>query len=128
MEKNYFKDESPEKGMGIILSLLAMLFFAVFGIGIDVDQYIQTAENHLQIPLWYFYLIFAVDLLIVLSVILIYLYRKVGVVLFPVATLMHFIFHLYYLDTFLYSDVTSLFVFVGIGLLAIVPKWQFFKY
>ncbi|MHA6696169.1 hypothetical protein [Chryseobacterium sp. A301] len=128
MEKNYFKGESPEKGMGLILSLLAMLFFAVFGIGIDVDQYVQTLEHHLTIPIWYFYLIFAVDLLIVLSVVLIYFYRKLGVVLFPFATLMHFVFHLYYLDTFLYSDVTSLFLFVGIGLLAIVPKWQFFKY
>ncbi len=128
MEKNYFKDESPEKGMGLILSLLAMLFFAVFGIGIDVDQYVQTLENYLNIPIWYFYLIFGVDLLIVLSVVLIYFYRKLGAILFPLGTLMHFVFHLYYLDTFLYSDVTSLFLFVGIGLLAIVPKWQFFKF
>lgn len=127
MENEYFKGESPEKGMGFILSLAALLLFAIMGIGIDVDQLLQAQDKDIVIPMWYFYLIFAVDILIVLSVILIYFYRKIGIFLFPVATTMHFIFHLYFLDTFLYSDVTSLFLFVGIGLLAFIPKWQFFK-
>lgn len=127
MENTYFKGESPKKDLGFVLSLLAMLFFAVFGMGIDIDQFLQAREGDIEIPTWYFYLIFGVDLLIVLSLVLIYLYRKIGIFLFPVAVLAHFIAHLYYLDTFLYSDVTALFLYVGIGLVAILPKWQFFK-
>ncbi|MBF5027089.1 hypothetical protein [Planobacterium oryzisoli] len=127
METNYFRGESPDKGWGFILALAAMLLFAVMGVGVDADELLQSKENHIDIPGWYFYLIFGVDLLIILSIVLIYLYRKSGVLLFPLGTALHFYFHLYYLDTFLYSDVTSLFLFVGIGLLVILPKWQFFK-
>ncbi len=127
MENTYFKGESPKKDWGFVLCLLAMLLFSIFGIGIDIDQYLQAKDGDLEIPVWYFYLIFSIDVLIVLSVVLLYFYRKIGGYLFPVATLAHFISHLYYLDTFLYSDVTALFLYVGIGLLAILPKWQFFK-
>lgn len=125
MENNYFKEESPKKGTLFIVALVAMLLFAIMSLGIDVDEFLQFQGK--DIPTWYFYLIFGVDVLIVLSVILIYFYRKIGIIIFPIASLAHFFFHLYYLDTFLYSDVTSLFLFVGIGLLAIIPKWQFFK-
>lgn len=127
MEKGYFRGETPEKGMGFILCLGAMLLFAFMGMGIDVDQYLQARDKDLLIPLWYFYFIFFIDFLILLSVVLIFFYRKVGIYLFPIATAFHFFFHLYFLDTFLYSDVTSLFLFIGIGLLAFIPKWQFFK-
>ncbi|MEC5394477.1 hypothetical protein [Bergeyella sp. RCAD1439] len=126
MENAYFKDESPKKGSGFIAAIIALILFTIMGIGIDIDQYLQTKDQDLTIPLWYFYLIFSVDAALILAVILIYVYRKAGVLLFPIAMALHFFFHLYYLDTFLYSDVTGLFVFVG-GLLAILPKWQFFK-
>ena len=127
MENSYFKGESPKKDMGFLLSLGAMLIFAIMGIGVDVDEFLQYRGNDVEIPGWYFILIFGVDFLILLSLVVIFMYRKVGIILFPVATLAHFLFHLYYLDTFLYSDVSSLFLFVGIGLLAFIPKWQFFK-
>lgn len=127
MEQNYFKDESPEKGMGFIAALVGMLIFFIMGAGIDVDQFLQQREQALAIPDWYFYIIFGIDVLIVLSIILIYFYRKAGIILFPLVTLLHFFSHQYFLSTFLYSDVMSLFVFVGIALLAIIPKWQFFK-
>lgn len=127
MENNYFKDESPVKGMGFILSLIGLLIFTIMGIGIDVDQYLQSSEKDIAIPQWYFYIIFFIDVLILFSIVLIYFYRKIGVIIFPAATLAHFLLHMYFLDTFLYSDVTALFMFVGVALLAIVPKWQFFK-
>ncbi len=127
MEQNYFKDESPEKGMGFIMALVGMLIFSIMGAGIDVDQFLQQQEQNLAIPDWYFYIIFGIDALIVLSVVLIYFYRKVGIILFPLATLLHFFSHQYFLSTFLYSDVMALFMFVGIALLAIIPKWKFFK-
>ena len=127
MENEYFKGETPEKGMGFICSLIGLLIFTVMGIGIDVDQYLQSTEKDIVIPQWYFFIIIIIDAVILLSILLIYFYRKAGAILYPLATIAHFMVHMYFLDTFLYSDVTALFVFTGIALLAIIPKWQFFK-
>lgn len=120
-----FANESPKKDMGFILSLCALLLFTVMGIGIDSDEFLQREE--LQIPTEYFYLIYAVDLLMIAGIILIFFYRKIGIYLFPVAVLVHYLLHNYYLSTFLYTDVTNLFLFISVGLLAFIPKWQFFK-
>ncbi|AZI22293.1 hypothetical protein EIH07_04150 [Chryseobacterium taklimakanense] len=127
MENEYFKGETPEKGMGFICSLIGLLIFTVMGIGIDVDQYLQSTEKDIAIPQWYFFIIFMIDAVILLSILLIYFYRKAGAIIYPLATIAHFMVHMYFLDTFLYSDVTALFVFTGVALLAIIPKWQFFR-
>ena len=127
MENEYFKGETPEKGMGFICSLIGLLIFTVMGIGIDVDQYLQSTEKDIVIPQWYFFIIIIIDAVILLSILLIYLYRKAGAIIYPLATTAHFMVHMYFLGTFLYSDVTALFVFTGVALLAIIPKWQFFK-
>lgn len=108
-----------------MISLAALLVFTIMGAGVDLDQYLQ--HDLLEIPGWYFYLIFSVDVLLFASLILIYFYRKIGVILFPLLVALHFYFHIYYLDTFLYTDITSLFIYTGIGLVAFIPKWQFFK-
>ena len=120
-----YKDESPKKDIGFILSLCALLLFSLMGIGIDADEYLQRAE--LNIPGNYFFLIFGVDLLMITGIALIFFYRKIGVFLFPIAVLAHYLLHNYYLSTFLYTDVTNLFLYVSVGLLAFIPKWQFFK-
>ncbi|MEC5158843.1 hypothetical protein [Chryseobacterium sp. MP_3.2] len=122
---NEFANESPKKDMGFILSLIALLIFTFMGIGIDVDEYLQQQE--INIPFWYFILIFSVDILMITGLILIFFYRKIGVFLFPAAVISHYMIHHYYLNTFLYTDVTNLFLFVSIGLLAFIPKWKFFK-
>ncbi len=119
-----FPHESSKRDLGFILSLCAMLFFTLMGVGIDYDEFLQQDSN---IPDWYFYLIFFVDFLMIAGLVLIYLYRKIGAFVFPAALVAHFLFHNYYLSTFLYTDVTNMFLYVGIGLLAIIPKWQFFK-
>lgn len=124
MDEN-FKNEDPKKDLGFILSLGALLLFSLMGIGIDTDEFLQRTE--LRIPMDYFLIIFSVDLLMILGIVLIFFYRKVGVFLFPVAVLAHYMMHNYYLNTFLYTDVTNLFLFVSVGLLAFIPKWQFFK-
>lgn len=120
-----FKDESPKKDIGFILSLCALVLFSLMGIGIDADEYLQRAE--LNIPGNYFFLIFGVDLLMITGIALIFFYRKIGIFLFPIAVLAHYLLHNYYLSTFLYTDVTNLFLYVSVGLLAFIPKWQFFK-
>ena len=120
-----FSNESPKKDLGFILSLAALLLFTLMGIGIDSDEYVQ--QNDLNIPGFYFILIFLIDLLMVIGLILIFFYRKIGVYLFPAAVVLHFFLHNFYLSTFLYTDVTNLFIFISVGLLAFIPKWQFFK-
>ena len=120
-----FSNESPKKDLGFILSLAALLLFTLMGIGIDSDEYLQ--QNDLNIPGFYFVLIFLIDLLMVVSLSLIFFYRKIGVYLFPAAVVLHFFLHNFYLSTFLYTDVTNLFIFISVGLLAFIPKWQFFK-
>jgi hypothetical protein len=122
---NDFTNETPVKGMGFYLSLLILLLFSVMGIGVDLDEFIQHKE--INIPSLYFYLIFAVDFFIILGLILIFFYRKIGVFIFPFAVIFHFLCHIYFLSTFLYTDVTNLFLFVGLGLFTIIPKWQFFR-
>ena len=120
-----FSNESPKKDLGFILSIAALLLFTLMGIGIDADEYLQQKE--LNIPDFYFFLIFFIDLLMVLGLILIFFYRKIGIYLFPAAVVLHFFLHNFYLSTFLYTDVTNLFIFISVGLLAFIPKWQFFK-
>lgn len=129
MEKEYkeysYFDEDPKKGWGFVLALLALILFTFMGIGLDFDEYLQHETLH--IPFGYFYFIFSIDLLMIAGIILMYFYRKVGIVLFPVMLVLHFFMHNYYLSTFLYSDVTNLFLFTGFGMLAIIPKWKFFR-
>lgn len=120
-----FANESPKKDLGFMLSLGALLLFTLMGMGIDADEYLQRKE--VGIPDFYFYIIFAIDLLMILGLVLIFMYRKIGVYLFPAAVIAHFLLHNYYLSTFLYTDVTNLFLFITVGLLAFIPKWQFFK-
>lgn len=120
-----FANESPKKDLGFILSLCALLLFSLMGMGIDVDEFLQKQE--INIPQWYFIMIFCVDALMIIGLVLIFFYRKIGVFLFPAAVLAHYLIHNYFLSTFLYTDVTNIFLFISIGLLAFIPKWQFFK-
>lgn len=123
-EYNYF-DVDPKKGWGFILALASLLLFTVMGMGIDIDEYLQ--HEYLNIPRWYFYVIFTIDAFMMISLVLMFFYRKIGMFAFPVLLVLHFLMHNYYLSTFLYTDVTNLFLFTGFGMLAIIPKWKFFR-
>ncbi|MFS4472129.1 hypothetical protein [Chryseobacterium sp. T20] len=125
MEEYSYFDEDPKKGWGFILAFAALMLFTIMGLGIDVDEYLQ--HEFLQIPRWYFYVIFSIDVLMMIGLVLMFFYRKVGIIMFPVLLVLHFFMHNYYLSTFLYTDVTNLFLFTGFGMLAIIPKWKFFK-
>ncbi|QDP86096.1 hypothetical protein FNJ88_11255 [Chryseobacterium sp. SNU WT5] len=123
--KENFADESPKKDLGFVLSLLALLLFTGMGIGIDFDEFSQHLE--INIPPGYFYFIFLVDVIMIVSLIIIYNYRKIGAYLFPAAVITHFLAHNFFLSTFLYTDVTNMFLYITVGMFAILPKWQFFK-
>lgn len=120
-----FADESPKKDVAFIAALGALLLFTLMGFGIDFDEFSQHQE--INIPSAYFYFIFLVDALMVLAVIFIFFYRKFAVYLFPAVLITHFLAHNYFLSTFLYTDVTNMFLFCTLGLFVIIPKWQFFK-
>ena len=125
MEEYSYFDEDPKKGWGFVLAFAALMLFTVMGLGIDVDEYLQ--HEYLEIPRWYFYVIFSIDFLMMIGLILMFFYRKAVIFMFPVLLVLHFFMHNYYLSTFLYTDVTNLFLFTGFGMLAIIPKWKFFK-
>lgn len=120
-----FQDESPKKDLGFVLALAALLLFSMMGVGIDFDEFFQHKE--INIPTGYFYFIFLVDIIMILSVIFIFQYRKLAAYLFPAAVITHFLAHNFFLSTFLYTDVTNMFLYVSLGLFVIIPKWQFFK-
>lgn len=120
-----FADESPKKDLGFVLSLAALMLFSIMGIGIDFDEFSQHQE--INIPTGYFYFIGLVDVLMIVSLFIIYKYRKIGAYLFPAAVITHFLAHNFFLSTFLYTDVTNMFLYITVGMLAILPKWQFFK-
>ncbi|WP_160140250.1 hypothetical protein [Chryseobacterium sp. c4a] len=125
MEEYSYFDEDPKKGWGFVLAFAALMLFTVMGLGIDVDEYLQ--HEYLDIPRGYFYIIFSIDALMMIGLILMFFYKKVGIIMFPALLVLHFFMHNYYLSTFLYTDVTNLFLFTGFGMLAIIPKWKFFK-
>ncbi|MBP2619380.1 hypothetical protein [Chryseobacterium jejuense] len=125
MEEYSYFDEDPKKGWGFVLAFAALMLFTVMGLGIDVDEYLQ--HEYLEIPRWYFYVIFSIDAMMMIGLVLMFFYKKIGIIMFPALLVLHFFMHNYYLSTFLYTDVTNLFLFTGFGMLAIIPKWKFFK-
>ncbi|REC77620.1 hypothetical protein DRF60_11610 [Chryseobacterium elymi] len=125
MEEYSYFDEDPKKGWGFISAFAALMLFTIMGLGIDIDEYLQ--HEYLQIPRWYFFVIFSIDVLMIIGLILMFFYRKIGIFMFPALLVLHFFMHNYYLSTFLYTDVTNLFLFTGFGMLAIIPKWKFFR-
>lgn len=103
------------------------LIILVFFLSINTDYAEYSLHETINIPGNFFYYTFGVDVLVIISWILILLYRKAGVILFPIFVAVHFALHNYFLSTFLYSDVTVLFLYIGLGLLAIIPRWNVLK-
>ena len=103
------------------------LIILVYLLSINTDYAEYSLHKKINIPGNFFFYTFGVDILVLISWVLILLYRKVGVVLFPIFVTIHFALHNYFLSTFLYSDVTVLFLYIGLGLLAIIPRWNVLK-
>ena len=124
MDDNFF-DKSPAKTTSFYAAIIILSLLSVLSMGVDVTEYNQHKD--INIPIDFSYLILGIDFLIILSIIAIYFYRKIGVFAFPLLVFIHFYLHQYYLSTLLYADIFNLFAFVGLGLLAIIPKWNFYK-
>ena len=124
MDESFF-DKSPAKTTSFYAAIAVLSFFSLLSIGVDITEYNQHKE--INIPIDFSYIILGIDFLIILSIVSIYFYKTIGVFAFPFLVFVHFYLHQYYLSTLLYADIFNLFAFVGLGLLAIIPKWNFFK-
>ncbi|MCG2792277.1 MAG: hypothetical protein L6262_01860 [Weeksellaceae bacterium] len=103
------------------------LIILLYCLSINTDYAEYSLHRTINIPGNFFYYTFGADLLVMLSAVLILLFRKVGVLLFPLFVAIHFALHNYFLSTFLYSDVTVLFLYIGLGLVAVIPRWKALK-
>ncbi len=124
MDNSYF-DKSPKKTTSFYAAVIVLTLFLLFSFGIDLTEYDQHQE--INIPTWFSYIVLMIDILMVLSMIALFFYRKIGVYAYPLLIIIHLFLHEFYLSTLLYADLFNLFVFIGLGLLAIIPKWKFFK-
>ena len=124
MEDNN-KPEYRGRSTAFIFALVFTFIISTISLNFDITAYYQ--RNEIEIPTWFFGLIFLIDLAIVASLGLIYFYRKIGVYLFPIAVLLHFILQNYYLSSFLYFDIFMLFLFFLLILMAVIPRWPNFK-
>ncbi len=104
-----------------------ILLLPVFFLSVNTDLLHYSQRKDTGVPDFFFWIIFSVDLLIVVSIVLIYFYRKLGAILFPLMVITHFTMHNFYLSTMLLSDLNLLFVYFAAGLLVIIPRWSVFK-
>lgn len=116
MEKSF----KNNKDYYIIFGLILLVY--LLSINTDLAEYSQHSAIH--IPAGFFYYTFGLDLLVVASWVFVLFFKKIGVVLFPIFVLLHFLIHNYFLSTYLYSDITVLFLYIGLGLLALIPRWK----
>lgn len=124
MDNSYF-DKNPQKSTSFYAAIILLTLFFLLSFGVDITEYAQHGE--INIPSWFSYVILGIDFLMLFSIVSIFIYRKIGVFLYPLLIIMHLFLHEFYLSTLLYADLFNLFAFIGLGLLAIIPKWNFFK-
>lgn len=123
MMKSEDKSFRNNKDYYLFFGLIILVFF----LSINTDWIEYSLHQKINIPGNFFYYTFGTDLLVIISWVFIMFFRKVGIILFPLFVAIHFALHNYYLSTFLYSDVTVLFLYIGLGLLAIIPRWNVLK-
>lgn len=121
---NYFGNESRRTPAFYIAMLLILLLFILM-LNTDLAQFSQHKDT--GVPAWFFDVVFPVDFVILASVILMLLYRRIGVYIFPVFVLLHHVLYEFYLSTTLLSGLHLLFVFIGAGLLVIIPRWKYYR-
>lgn len=108
------------KSFYIIFGLILLVFF----LSINTDLAELSQHKAINIPSGFFYYTIGIDVFAILSWLLIIFKKKAGVILFPIFIMLHFGLHNYFLSTYLYSDITALFLYVGLGLLEIIPRWK----
>ena len=113
------------KSKSFTLALVFTLIMSSFSINFDITSVIQ--KDNLEIPNWYLIVLAILDFSIVASIIAIYFYRKIGVYVLPIAIFIHFLLQNQFMNSFLYFDLFILFLYFSVILIAVVPRWPFFK-
>lgn len=116
---------SLQRGSFFWITLVVLFLFSMMMMGVDLDQMLQREEIH--IPQWYFYIIFSVNAVMIAALVLLFFFKRLGLIVFPISVLLHFSFHIYFLGTFLYTDLMTLFMYFALGLLYFVPIWDKMK-
>lgn len=121
----YFSNERKHTP-GFYISLGLVFLFMLMRFGIEVDEFVQRKD--ISLPDWFFYLQLLIDIESIASLILVILFKKIGVFGFIIGVLFHFFSNLFWLSTFLYTDIMILFLFSGLSMVFIIPKWKkYFK-
>lgn len=122
---NYGIGETSKKTKGFVWALVFIALAFVLSINLDLAKFSEQVD--LQIPAWFNYVVLLLDALVIVGLVLIYMYRKIGVYMVPVMVLLHYTLHQFYMSVMLYSDLFTLFVFCAAGLFVVIPRWNFFK-
>lgn len=124
MQDNYF-GKTKKRSTFLYIAAALMLICAALSINTDLAEFSQ--HKSINIPQWFFVVIFSVDVALIAAIAGFLFFRKIAVFAVPVLILTHFLLHNFYLSTTLYSDVNLLFVYFAAGLLAVIPRWQYFR-
>ena len=124
MENQYF-GEVKKRSLSFYLALAITFIFYILMLNTDMAQYSQHHET--GVPSWFISVLFGVDAIILVSLILVYFFKKIGVYLLPLLVMVHHLLYEFYLSTTLLAGLHLLFVFLTAGLLVIIPRWKLFK-
>ncbi|WP_124641586.1 MULTISPECIES: hypothetical protein [Amniculibacterium] len=124
MENQYF-GEVKKRSLSFYLALAITFIFYILMLNTDMAQYSQHHET--GVPSWFISVLFGVDAIILVSLILVYFFKKIGVYLLPLFVMVHHLLYEFYLSTTLLAGLHLLFVFLTAGLLVIIPRWKLFK-
>lgn len=108
---------------------VTILIVALFAINLHLlraDMVIFQDKIKYQIPFWFIMLNYSLLFCSLSSLLLIYFRRKIGVIVFPLALIAHFVFHVQFIQIYQYFSLFALFIFT-IGLVSWLPKWEGFK-
>jgi hypothetical protein len=124
MEKQYF-EEVEKKSKSFYFAIILTLVLYLLMLNTDLAQYSEHKET--GVPSWFIAVVFGVDICIILALMLVLFYKKIGVFSFPIFVMVHHLLYEFYLSTTLLSGLHLLFVFLTVGLLVIIPRWKFYK-
>ncbi|MDO5510953.1 MAG: hypothetical protein Q4F57_09670 [Weeksellaceae bacterium] len=129
--QNYFQNETPEKTFGFktILTFVALMIIShaalmVYNI---VSPPISPDPTLFIPPLWYNILGSLLSITALVGLGMTYNYRKIGVYVVIASLLLIVVLNPEFSLLRTLVPVFTLFIFVGFGLLEIIPKWQFFR-
>lgn len=130
-KKNYFENETAEKGIGfkviLLLEALMIIIFAAFSLKRIVENPVQLDPTIGIDPLWYSYSIVVLSIIALIGLWFTYMYRKWAVYSVIISVFLMILINPYFSLIKTLIPMFTLFIFVGYGLFEIIPKWRFFK-